>query len=187
MSFGGASLRSFPLKWPRWLWRPGRWKNSVRAGVWRRTAWHVCLIGVAALVAAETSGVGRIVAARFTVQAEPPEVASNIRKHSRSRWNHPALPKSRSCSSLRQNRALRSPRANRGGRSILWLAGFAVVSLWAVFLRALFAIANRRRCGACRRRSCERGRSKWRRCSDYVDESKSSRSVGSARPLHLAS
>ena len=44
-----------------------------------------------------------------------------------------------------RNRALRLPAPIPAART-LWLAGFAIVSLWGVFLRALFAIAGRRRC-----------------------------------------
>src|SRR5688572_2097774 len=116
------------------------------SGAWRRTVWHVCLIGLAALVAAETSGLGRIVAARFTPQAQPPEAPfqySETFSFAAEPVDVPEEPIAILTSP--GSSAAISPRQS-WWPAILWVTGFAVVILWPVGLRALFAIANRRRC-----------------------------------------
>jgi len=116
------------------------------SGVWRRTVWHVCLIGLVALVAAETSGLGRIVAAQFAAKAPLPEETLQYSET----FSLAAEPSSAAEEPIifltsPESSAAVVPRQS-WWPAILWVAGFAVVSLGAIFLRALFAIASRRRC-----------------------------------------
>ena len=116
------------------------------SGVWRRMVWHVCLIGLMMLVAVETSGLGRIVAARFTVQAHPAEATFQYSEtFSFTAEPSTAVEEPIVILTSPEPSAAIAPRQS-WWPAILWLAGSAIAIFWAVFLRALFAIANRRRC-----------------------------------------
>jgi beta-lactamase regulating signal transducer with metallopeptidase domain len=116
------------------------------SGAWRRTIWHVCLIGLVTLVAAETSGVGRIVAARFAVPPQPVEAtfqSSEIFLFPAEPAGAPEEPMVFFTSP--GSNATVAPRQS-WWPAILWLTGFAVFGLGAFFLRTLFVIASRCRC-----------------------------------------
>src|SRR5688572_2809488 len=124
-------------------WGLGKFSSSA---VWRRTVWHVCLIGLVVLVAAEMSGLGRIVAARFAMQALPADVTFQY-SETLSFASEPVDAPEEPIVFLTSPESSAAIAPRQSWRpAILWLAGFAVVSFWGVFLRALFAIAGRRRC-----------------------------------------
>ncbi len=123
------------------VWALQKFSSS---GAWRRTLWHICLIGLVALVVAETSGLGRIVVAQITAPARLSEATVQYSET----FSFAVEPSSAvegpiTVSSLPDSTAAVSPQQS-WWPAILWLAGFAVLSLWAVFLRVLFAIASRR-------------------------------------------
>ncbi len=116
------------------------------SGVWRRTIWHVCLIGWVALVVAETSGLGRIVAARFTSSAPLPQAAFQY-SETFSLTAEPSGAAEEPILFLNSPELSASPAPRPSWwPAILWLTGFASVILWSVVLRVLFAMAHRRRC-----------------------------------------
>jgi beta-lactamase regulating signal transducer with metallopeptidase domain len=116
------------------------------SGAWRRAVWHVCLVGLAVLVAVETSGLNRIVAARLTASQHvseaifpSPETFSLAAPERLDALEEPIV-----LVATPEPPAVVSPRAS-WWPAMLWLAGFGSVFLWSVFVSALFTVMSRRR------------------------------------------
>jgi beta-lactamase regulating signal transducer with metallopeptidase domain len=119
-----------------------------RSGAWRCAVWHSCIVGLVALVAAETSGTSRIVAACLSPRPTPIPVevkqtlvpaivvAEPIGAHEVEL--SPAV-------SASNDPVFASSVNGVWWPATLWLAGFLVVAIWTICLRALFAVTAARR------------------------------------------